>query len=74
MHVAEHVIAHVEDTVSRNAQMLLHAPSVATEVDAAVVRASDDGPEQSLLVGDLEEGMRGGEERRLAGRHDDEIE
>ena len=74
MHVAEQVVAYVENAVSRNTQVILYGGRIATQVGATGGGSAYNGAQQTLVVDDLEERVCGGEKVWLACRHDDEVE
>ena len=74
VHVAEDVVADVEDLVAVQVEALLHLPGVTAHVGAAGDELARDRPEQAVLVDHLERRVEPQEEVRLPRLHDDEVE
>ena len=73
--VGVQVVAHVEDLVARQPQVLFHLGGAAPEVDPARLQFAAVGAHQPLLlVGDAVQRAALGEEARLIGAHDDQVE
>ena len=74
-HVGEEVVAHVQDLVAVDAEMILQVGSTsANENSAWLERARLGAEEPTVLIDDSVEGPAGGEERRLVGRDDHRLE
>ena len=74
VHVAEHVVAHVQDLVPLHAQVPLHLGRAAAHVGAARAQRPQGRAQQPVAGDHLEERRVGGEEFRLAGADDDQVE
>ncbi len=74
VHVAEDVVAHVEDLVPRQPEELLDDGGAAAVIGLALVEGADHGLEQAVGAGHLEEREARREEGWLVGGDDHDVE